>query len=228
MNTAFNLEVKKPCSEDYNQFQPTEKGGFCSACTKEVIDFTKMNSEEIVSYFKTASSSNTCGRFTSQQLSKSYTTTTTKNKYCSFFTGIGMALLSFFSITSAEAQEVTKTENSLGDDSNTEALNNIANITVKGTVVTESDGLPLPGASVILHGTAHGVQTDFDGYFEFPVKLKKGDVLIVSYIGMESQKAVIENKKSASLIELKINMDETSCVLVGEVAVKKIFKSKKN
>ena len=94
-------------------------------------------------------------------------------------------------------------------------------------MVTESDGLPLPGANVLLQGTTVGITTDFDGYFEFPQKLKKGDVLVVYYVGMDSKKVIIENKKSAEMIELKLNL-ELTCMVMGEVAVKEIFKSKKN
>ncbi|WP_439150878.1 carboxypeptidase-like regulatory domain-containing protein [Winogradskyella sp.] len=226
MNTQFRLDIKKPCSENYDQFQPTKKGSFCDSCQKEVINFTKMNSEEIVTYFKTKSSQNTCGRFSEQQLNSSFNTHKRSNYY-SFFTGIAMAVLSFFSITLAEAQEQDKT-GTLKDDSKVEDLKNKQKITVKGTVTTKIDGLPLPGASIVLQGTEVGVQTDFEGYFEFPQKLKKGDVLIISYVGMESQKVIIENKKFASNIALKINMNETTCIIMGKVAVKEVFKSKRN
>ncbi|MEM9681149.1 MAG: carboxypeptidase-like regulatory domain-containing protein [Bacteroidota bacterium] len=30
-------------------------------------------------------------------------------------------------------------------------------------VVTDQDGLPLPGVNIILRGTSNGTQTDFDG-----------------------------------------------------------------
>ncbi|MBV7270556.1 carboxypeptidase-like regulatory domain-containing protein [Winogradskyella luteola] len=226
MNTQFNLEIKKPCLENYDQFRPTEKGGFCDNCQKEVIDFTQMNNKEIVNYFKTRTTNNTCGRFNTQQLRTPFKSP--QKKYLNFFTGLGLTLLSFFSITPAEAQEQNQSTKKVKDSSSTEELKNKERITVKGTVVTEEDGLPLPGASVILQGTAHGIQTDFDGFFEFPKKLKKGDVLIISYVGLESQKVIIENKKSATNIELKVNMEYTSCVIMGEVAVKEIFKSKRN
>ncbi|MBC2845987.1 carboxypeptidase-like regulatory domain-containing protein [Winogradskyella flava] len=227
MNTQFNLDIKKPCSENYSQFQPTEKGGFCDSCRKEVIDFTQMKSEDIIAHFETNSPKNTCGRFNTQQLQTPYKTSK-KNKYLSFFTGIGLAILSYFSITNAEAQELDKSTRKLEDDCSVEELKNKELITVKGMVVAQEDGIPLPGVNIILQGTTYGTQTNFDGYFEFPKKLKKGDVLIISYLGMESQKVIIENKKSASNIELKIDMEMTSCVIVGEVAVKEIFKSKKN
>lgn len=227
MNNQFNLNIKTPCSENFDSFSPTAKGGFCGSCEKEVIDFTKMNSDNIVNYFKTKTTENTCGRFKTQQLQNSYNTTK-KHKYLSFFSGLAMVILSFFSLTSAEAQELDKSKKTSKTNSGVETLKDKNNITVKGTVTTEDDGLPLPGASIILLGTEVNIQTDFDGYFEFPRKLKKGDVLIISYVGMESKKIIIENKKSASTIELELDMLLDSCVVVGEVAVKEIFKSKRN
>ena len=219
------LEIKRPCSENYNNFAPTKIGGFCEACQKEVIDFTKFKNEDIAKYFQLNSENNTCGRFTQGQLQQSYKAP--KNRLFNFITRIGITLLAFFSSFSAEAQDIEPSTKTLDDDNSIEVKKDVANITVKGTVVTESDGLPLPGANVMLQGSKVGTSTDFDGYFEFPQKLKKGDVLIVYYVGMDSKKIIIENKKSAELIELELNM-ELTCMVVGEVAVKEIFKSKKN
>jgi TonB-dependent starch-binding outer membrane protein SusC len=61
--------------------------------------------------------------------------------------------------------------------------------TVTGTVTTASDGLPLPGASVIVKGTSRGQQTDFDG--KFSIQVKQGDVLVISYVGMTPAKVTI-------------------------------------
>ncbi len=228
MNTQFNLKISKPCNENFNNFSPTEKGGFCAACSKEVIDFTGKNSAEITAYFKTTSTHNTCGRFNAQQLNTTYTTAK-KNTPLGFLSGIGLTLLSLFSINSADAQDVKSNKELLNNTNHTEEQKNIANITLEGTVTTKEDGLPLPGAYIILLGTAHGTQTDFDGNFKFPVKVKKGDVLVVSYIGLESQKIIIENNKSAENISLKIDMEfDSDMIITGEVAVKKIFKSKSN
>ncbi|MDP2061155.1 MAG: TonB-dependent receptor plug domain-containing protein, partial [Flavobacteriaceae bacterium] len=55
--------------------------------------------------------------------------------------------------------------------------------TVSGTV-TESSGQPLPGASVVVRGTTKGTQTDFDG--KYSIKANVGDVLVFSYVGMET------------------------------------------
>ncbi|MFK7832790.1 MAG: SusC/RagA family TonB-linked outer membrane protein [Winogradskyella sp.] len=54
--------------------------------------------------------------------------------------------------------------------------------TVTGTVTTAEDGLPLPGATVIVKGTSRGQQTDFDG--KYSIRVDIGDVLVISYVGM--------------------------------------------
>jgi hypothetical protein len=53
--------------------------------------------------------------------------------------------------------------------------------TVTG-VVSDASG-PLPGANVIVKGTARGTQADLDG--RYSVKAKTGDVLFFSFLGME-------------------------------------------
>ncbi|EDP70596.1 hypothetical protein FBALC1_07553 [Flavobacteriales bacterium ALC-1] len=55
---------------------------------------------------------------------------------------------------------------------------------ITGTVTTASDGLPLPGATVVIKGTSNGAQTDFDG--KYSIKVNQGDALLISYIGMKS------------------------------------------
>ena len=48
---------------------------------------------------------------------------------------------------------------------------------ISGTVIAESDKLPVIGATVMVQGTQRGVATDFDG--KFSIEDKDGDVLIV-------------------------------------------------
>src|SRR5690606_12469069 len=66
------------------------------------------------------------------------------------------------------------------------------NITVSGTV-TDDQGQPLPGASVILQGSTTGVQTDFDGNYTLD-GLPANGVLVFSYIGFVTQEIPIGNR----------------------------------
>ena len=54
---------------------------------------------------------------------------------------------------------------------------------VSGTVIDET-GLPLPGVNVIIKGTSHGTQTNFDG--NYTLDIKNGEELTYSYVGFES------------------------------------------
>lgn len=84
--------------------------------------------------------------------------------------------------------------------------------TVTGTVTTADDGLPLPGASVIVKGTARGQQTDFDG--KYTVGVNAGDVLVVSYVGMKTTEIVIGAANTYNVaLQLDNALDEV--VVVG-------------
>ncbi|WP_289104538.1 TonB-dependent receptor [uncultured Bacteroides sp.] len=57
-------------------------------------------------------------------------------------------------------------------------------ITVKG-VVKDKTGEPVIGANVIVKGTTNGCITDFDG--NFSLEASQGDILVVSFVGYQSQ-----------------------------------------
>ena len=53
----------------------------------------------------------------------------------------------------------------------------------------DSDGVPLPGASVVVEGTSEGTQTDFDG--NYAINCAAGDVLVITYIGMNTRRITV-------------------------------------
>ena len=61
---------------------------------------------------------------------------------------------------------------------------------ISGIVMEYPAKKPVPGASIIIRGTTMGTLTDKDGKFTLPVK--KGDVLVVSYIGLQTQSVVVQ------------------------------------
>jgi len=77
--------------------------------------------------------------------------------------------------------------------------------TVQGTVVTADDGLPLPGASVVVAGTSRGTQTDFDG--KFSISVSSDETLTVSYVGFKTISRVIGD---ASQITFSLEADSES------------------
>ncbi len=63
-----NIYIPNPCSENWNEMTPEEKGRFCSVCSKCVIDFTEKNSQEIQEIIEEKSNESVCGRFYNHQL----------------------------------------------------------------------------------------------------------------------------------------------------------------
>ncbi len=59
--------------------------------------------------------------------------------------------------------------------------------TISGTV-TDDTG-PLPGVSILIKGTTTGTETDFDG--KYTLKANTGDILVFSFVGMESQEITV-------------------------------------
>ena len=65
--------------------------------------------------------------------------------------------------------------------------------TVTG-VVTSLDG-PVLGASIVLKGTAIGAVSNDQGEFRFPEKLAANDVLVISYLGYETNEVIINERR---------------------------------
>lgn len=84
--------------------------------------------------------------------------------------------------------------------------------TVSG-IITDENGLPLPGASVLEEGTKNGMVTDFDGKYKITVE-STSSVIIVSFVGYKEKK-VIANQ---SVINIQLIPDATDLqeiVVVG-------------
>ena len=63
--------------------------------------------------------------------------------------------------------------------------------TVTGIVLSEEDGEPVIGASVLVQGTTIGTITDMDGKFTIPDVPASGKNLMVSYVGMKTELVAI-------------------------------------
>lgn len=61
------LKLENPCSEKWDKMKPNNKGSYCNLCSKNVIDFTKLNQVEISEIIK-KSGNKVCARLTHSQL----------------------------------------------------------------------------------------------------------------------------------------------------------------
>ena len=66
-------------------------------------------------------------------------------------------------------------------------------------LVTDSNGISIPGVNVNVKGSKGGVQTDFDG--KFSIKVQTGDVLVFSFVGMRNKEALASAGMTVKMIE---------------------------
>lgn len=72
MKDTIKFSVPKPCHEDWNAMTPDQKGRFCAACSKTVVDFTNLDNTEVQEYLSENKGSRICGRFTNEQLNPKF------------------------------------------------------------------------------------------------------------------------------------------------------------
>lgn len=89
---------------------------------------------------------------------------------------------------------------------------------IYGTV-TDINGEPLIGATVMVKGTQTGTATDIDGKFQ--LKAKKGDTILISYVGYETSEVKVGDSPEINVVlqENDNNLDEL--VVVGYGTQKK-------
>lgn len=87
--------------------------------------------------------------------------------------------------------------------------------TVAGTVLSEEDGEPVIGATIVVKGnTTIGTITDFDGKFTLNVP-DNARTLVVSYIGMVTQEVAVASNIRVVLVSDTKQLDEVMVVAYG-------------
>ena len=86
---------------------------------------------------------------------------------------------------------------------------------IEGTVISEEDNLPIPGAAVKIKGTKRGVISDIDGRFTINVENDSSLMLVAEFIGMKPQE--FSARPDTNLL-IAMNADMTSLDEVVVVA----------
>lgn len=216
------ITIPKPCTENWENMKPLEKGRFCDSCEKEVLDFTKFSTTELTDYFKYPKG-NVCGRINDSQLVDSILLPSQTNNfkyliYKLFVASFLTLLTSVKSYSNEVGEKNTVYQNDqllktpIVDHSKIDSL-----ITISGIIRALEDGLPIPGAKITLKGRPEFTVTGVDGKFKFQLKpdsLQKV-ILVVQYLGYETKEI---EAKIANRQDLAINLTLQSTVM-GEVVV---------
>ena len=86
---------------------------------------------------------------------------------------------------------------------------------VTGTVISEEDGLPVVGASILVKGTTVGTVTDMDGKFTLSNVPSSAKTLVVSFIGMATQEVPVKANLNVVLKSDTEQLEEVMVVAYG-------------
>ncbi|NAS11438.1 alpha-2-macroglobulin family protein [Poritiphilus flavus] len=86
-------------------------------------------------------------------------------------------------------------------------------------IVTDPDGIPLPGVNVMVNGTTLGTQTDFDGYYSINAPI--GSELIFSYLGFLNDMAPVPPSAAVNMVLTEDAQALDEVVITGYGVVRK-------
>ena len=166
----FFLSIPQPCDEDWNRMTQDEKGRFCNACQKHVMDFTNMTDGELAAFFRKPSKS-LCGRLQYSQLERDIFIPRKRIPWIKYFFKFSLPafLLSQKAIAQNKAvkgEVIEVFSKGVCDSSKMfqQELITKSNSFIRGKVIDErNEGIPY--ATVVIKGTARGVACDKEGNF---------------------------------------------------------------
>jgi hypothetical protein len=216
MSNNINISIPKPCHEEWDRFTPTQKGRFCRACKKEVIDFTNWKDEDIKHYFLSNTKS-ACGRFKATQLKNH----SLLNQKLAFFNWA--AVFTFFiMIISRNAESQVKREQVKAEqlEKKGKVIHHAGyrEWKIEG-VVRDQENAVLPGVNVLQKNSTYGTVTDAEGYFKITIVTNKAtETLSFSFIGFNTKDTVIYKSQNSLNIVMKVDEKAlTEVVIVGGV-----------
>lgn len=121
-----------------------------------------------------------------------------KNKYCDFLKltrALALASMVFYPNVQFASNITTHIEFATDE----------REILVTGTI-TDTNGLPLEGATIVIKGTDIWTETDQNGYFELKHNFDTATVLVIQNVGYSDVEYTYENKNN---IVIQMNSDDT-------------------
>ncbi len=227
MKQSYTLKINNPCGQDWHSMSITDKGKFCSLCSKTVVDFTKFSNDEVVQIIK-QSSGKVCGRLTQQQLNNSIEIyqPVKHSRFSKVFAGL--LLIGVAKNLPAQTQQTTQTEivsvvndEKLKEEQQQNTTDSLKNV-IQGLVLDSATQKPLDYAFITIKGTTIETLSDDDGRFKLVIPdhlLSDKIYLRVTYVAYEKAEIIIN--KSDLPITKNIIMTLQEQILMGEIIIEK-------
>lgn len=199
------------CTEDFSKMTPTERGGFCDKCEKEVIDLRHLSDAEILDL--TAEKSEFCGRIQESRLNKP-------------LRGIAAAAIGVLASLNSFGQAVLPSENNtISDDHQQDWSAEMKPTEISGTIIDSLNQEPIFQAVINVFDQngeqiARGM-TDFDGIFriKFDSNLDQFKLNINGGMGYHRMDTVVRLKDPVNdrraVVEIPLGGEIIEVITVG-------------
>jgi hypothetical protein len=202
-----SITIEKPCDQSWQQMTEDGNGRYCGQCCKTVVDFTRMTDAEILAYFSIRD--HVCGRFDTQQLDRlNQSLSYNRGSFLNWKSwGLAAMILGFSQYVKADTKQAIKVEQSPYRNKHEPVID--SSIIVKGRVIAQEDGLPIPGTTVRIKGKNEVTSTDVNGEFKIEAH-SVSDTLIASFIGYKSEEIRISQ---LTTLNISVTLQNTGTVL---------------
>jgi TonB-linked SusC/RagA family outer membrane protein len=115
----------------------------------------------------------------------------------------------------ASALQLTANSKSMAFNKNvsfSKTANSLQKAIIKGKV-TDQQGLPIPGVSVVVKGTKNGVVTDANG--NYAINAEKAEVLVFSFTGYTTKEIMVNNQTAIDIVLVDNATNLGEVVVVG-------------
>ncbi|SFQ40914.1 peptidase associated/transthyretin-like domain-containing protein [Flavobacterium akiainvivens] len=207
MVQGIKISIPTPCHENWQDMTPADRGRFCAACQKTVVDFTRATDREIVAAYN--GNEKLCGRFLNTQLDRELVFPKEKN---SLWAGAAALALLSLGTTAANAQTSIQTEQTEPDSNNRHPLATPRTIT--GNVYYN---IALAGCTVMVNNTNSGT-TDKNG--KFSVTAKTGDYIQIIHDGFETAEIKVTDESYYKVMLSRVVKQEVHTTIMGKMLIK--------
>ncbi len=221
---TIKINIENPCHENWDNMLQEEKGKFCNACQKTVVDFSKMTNEQIINFLN-HTNERVCGRIAKHQHNtpiSNYVPNKTPffNKYVAGF----LMALGFYSPSNSQTLKApTESHKMVGEIALKPAVPSDKKLTINGRVIDNKTKKVIQNALVSIAGSDITTTTDKHGNYtlSIPARLQNASLeLIISCLGYEDFSVNgIDYEKTSLNIVSKLNMEIEQEHIKGDMMI---------
>jgi len=201
MKASINeVTIAEPCLQNWDEMEKGAGFNFCTACSKNVIDFSGYTNAEIISVLANSASS-VCGRLSQSQLNQlnyHLAIVPTTNRNWMKYLGVLAIGMSIFVMDASAGQLKAPIENNRSVHNKTEDKKPILPKKIYGYVIG-ADSKPAAGIRLVIIDTRFFALTDKNGRYE---------ITLDDQFDVKNNKLMVESMRYGAVLTLNFSKEK--------------------